>query len=342
MDLIYFRFIDDTVDSGYLTHFKGDFEISADYENGNNNFEVVTDLDPDNILWKDGWSTYFMVPGTEWGGIVTGSTIDAGKKEITYRGYCYRDLLHQTIIEPPTGQDYKTVSGDLFTILSEQIPWHPLIMVNDAGSYTSPAFSFNRYVTAIDGVTALLNAINPNLRVYLSVVPSEDVYKVELTVGTVRDVTNKIQVSQDYGEIPLKITYEYDTPHHLIALGQGELKDREVRHFYVCYDWTITTNPDSWKIADPYPAEVYDFSNSANLYNDGLAKMQEIIANHRNVEVDMAGIEGLGLNEIISAKDEITGETITAEITGIIWRVENYGDWQTESFEYKTKVKVKQ
>ena len=45
------------------------------------------------------------------------------------------------------------------------------------------------------------------------------------------------------------------------------------------------------------------------------------------------------LSDIVAAKDQLTGETVTAEITKIVWRCDNYGNYQEESYEYNTKVR---
>lgn len=347
MELIYYN--DQTTDSGYLTHYEGDFEISSDYENGNNDFEVVTRIPDDGkILYSEdpnAGAYMLFVPGTEWGGYITGATIDVGENTVTYKGKTWRGYLADTIIEPGPGEDYYTTSGMLWDVLLE-VPWHPIISVGyvEDEDIEVSSFTYNRYVTAIDGVTALLNSINQNLRIYLSTDEMEEGYTVTLTAEWVKNISDSVQFSQDYGDkIPLKITYAEDIPHRLICLGQGELAQREVINYYFTNDWEITTTYDEWDEEIniyPYPVEVYDASNSSDLANDGKKKMLEFLANRKQIEVDLSEVSDVGINTIVSAKDQITGETVAAEVTGIIWRVSNYGERQEESFEYKTKVKT--
>lgn len=349
MELIWTKYEDGQATSGYLTHYQGDFEISTDSENGQNDFEITMPIPDDGELLYSDTGAYTVevgVPHTEWGGKITGATIDAKAGVVTYKGFTWRGYLTQTIIQPPYGVDYMVGSGTLQQIMEWDIPWEPDVAIKSTPSTGNRTFTFNRYVTSLEGATALLNSINQNYRIYIAYEESDDpdlegMHEIQVSVAPTKNVTDLIQVSQDYGDIPLTITYAHDTPKHLICLGQGELAERQVAHWYLTSDWQLTPygdDPESPEYVYPYPEEVYDNSNSTDIVNDGKKKMLEILANHRQIEVNLEGLEGVGLNNIISAKDELTGVTITAEVTGVIWRVENYGEWQKESMEYKTKV----
>lgn len=332
MELIYERTRDGVLDSGYLTCFNADFDITTNTENVTNDFEITMSLpeNPYDLFWKeDEINTIVYVEGTEFGGEIKGAEIDIEANTITYTGKTWRGMLSQYVIEPTSGQDYKTVSGNVATII-ESLPMNSIFTVEET-DYTSGTFQFNRYITTFEGITDLLKNVEDDLRFTL-----EYDGNVTLKIDTARDLTNLIEVSQDYSDkVRLKIIYDHETPHHLICLGQGELKNRQVVHYYADGNWNITTTA----ISNAYPVEVYDYSSSKNITADGLKKYKEIIQSHRQIDVNINDLD-VKLSDIIGAKDYITGQLITAEITGIVWKCENYGTYQIEEFDYKTEVRT--
>ena len=337
MDLIYRRTNRDmTIDSGYLAHFKADFDITTDIDNQTNDFEItmVLPTEYEDLLWVENEvSCIVFVEGTEWGGEIKGSIIDIEENTITYTGRTWRGTLDQYIIEPPAGQDYRIVSGNVATIL-RTLPMNPLIQVEDT-SYSSGTYQFNRYITVFEGTDGLLKNVNLDLRSTFSF--DESLLRVKMGTEMARDLRDLIEVSQDYNnKIRLRITRNGNTPKHLICLGKGELKDREVIHLYADDDWTISQTP----IVGAYPVDVYDLYNTDTLLADGIKKYTEIIGNHKQIDVTIDDLD-VRLGDIIGARDHLTGEYVSAEISKIVWRVENYGTHQFEDFEYETKVRLR-
>ena len=335
MDLMYIRHDAEgaLLDAGYLTRYDAAFDITTDLEYLTNEFELTTAL-PDcaeDLLWSEkGNSTMIFVEGTEFGGIITGSETNLDSNEITYSGWTWRGMLQNYIVEPPPGQAYLTVSGNLADIISA-LPMPSFIEVAPT-TYSTQSYQFNRYVTTYKGITQLLASVNPQLRLSFSFEEVSDSGTVTLSIIEARDLRNLIELSQDYGQIELQITYDSTTPRHLICLGQGELQEREVIHLYADDDWNISQTP----IPNAYPTDKYDYSSTENLLADGVKHFEELIANHQQIEVTISGL-GVQLSDIIAAKDNLTGEGVEAEITSIIYRCSDRETYQTESFEYKTK-----
>lgn len=336
MDLIYVKTDQNGVQtSGYLTHYSMAFDVSTDIDYVTNDFELTMVLpsDASELLWAENTiSTIIYVDGTEYGGEISGSVIDIADNTIKYTGRTWRGNLSQWIIEPPAGQDYLVVSGNLATSL-RLLPMGNYIEVQDT-SYSGNSYQFERYCTTFEGVTGLLGAAQADLRA--SIVWESDGYggKAKLYVTPARDLRSTIEVSQDYNDqIQLKITRDGNTPKRLICLGAGELHEREVISLYADDDWNISTTP----IAGAYPVETYDFSASTNLLADGRKHYLEVIHNHEQIEVSINDLD-IQLSDIIGAKDVLTGEFVSAEITSIIWRCTDYGTYQEESFEYRTRV----
>ena len=336
MDLIYVRTDGDGITtSGFLTNYEATFDVSTDLDYVTNKFEITTALptSKEGLLWAENEiSTIIYVEGTEYGGEISGSEISIADNTIKYTGRTWRGCLDQWIIEPPAGQDYLVVSGNLAKSL-RLLPMGEFISVSDT-PYVGGTYQFNRYIKTFEGATNLLTAAQSNLRMAFRFVSDGESGTAWLDVVEARDMRNTVEVSQDYNDkIQLTITRDGNTPRELICLGSGELKDRQVLKLYADSDWNVSTTP----IAGAYPVEVYDFSSSEDLAADGRKHFLELIHNHEQIEVTISDLD-IRLSDIIGAKDILTGETVSAEITSIIWRCTNYGDYQVENYEYKTRV----
>lgn len=338
MDLIYIRYDSsgELIDSGYLSRYDAAFDITTDLEYLTNEFSLTMRL-PDNaegLLWSEnGNSTIIFEEGTEYGGVISGSKPNLANGTIEYTGYTWRGLLMGYIIEPPAGQAYLTVSGNLADIIND-LPIGEYIEAEET-TYTTRTYQFNRYVSTYKGITQLLAFADPALRMSFRFESDGDTGKAALSIIEARDLRDVVELSQDYGKIDLQITYDHSTPRHLICLGQGELTEREVIHLYADEDWNITQT----EVPDAYPVAVYDNTSTDNLLEDGIAYFAELIANHEQIEVNASGL-GVQLSDIIAAKDNLTGEYASAEITSVIRRVSDRGTYQTESYEFKTKVLI--
>ena len=337
MDLMYIRDSNGIMDSGYLKHFEADFDVTTDLDYVTNDFEIKMSLpssDEELFFSENKIKTIVYVEGTEYGGEITGSIIDTDEKTITYTGRTWRGTLSQWIIEPPAGQDYRVVSGNLATIL-RQLPLSSYIDVADT-AYTTGTFQFDRYITTFEGVTKLLAHADASLRIGIEFHEGDEYTgTATISIQPTRDATGMIEVSQDYNDnIKLRIQRDHNTPKHLICLGQGELRDREVIHLYADEDWNIVQTA----IPGAYPTEIYDFSSTTALLSDGMKRYKELIDGHELIDVAIKDLD-IRLGDIISARDRLTNENVTAEITNIIWRCTDYGDHKTEEYEYKTKVR---
>jgi len=339
MDLMYIRNRDGQYDSGILSNFKIDVDISTDTEYVTNDFELQMNIpdDAEELYYVENEvSTIIYAEGTEFGGEITGYKIDVGEGLIKYTGRTWRGLLEEWIIEPPAGQDYKVVSGNLAASI-RTLPLPSVIEVQDT-TYSGNRFQFDRYCTTFAGITKLIQAANPDLRIAIDFEQDAGAYtgKARLSIVPVRDMTNMVEVSQDYNDkIQLQMTRDGKTPRHLICLGKGELHEREVIHLYADSNWNITRTA----IAGAHPVETYDFSASEALLADGTKHYQELISNHKQIDVQISGLD-VRLGDIISARHHLIEEDIQAEITKIIWHCENFGNYQVESYEYKTKVRI--
>ena len=339
MELMYRKeWLDDgTIEEGFLRHYEADFDITTEVDSPTNDFVITMALpdEADELLYLENEiSTFVYVDGTEFGGIISGYDIDIASNTITYTGRTWRGLLSLYIIEPPSGQNYRIVTtGTNLATALRALPMHPMISVQDTSYTAGRQYQYNRYIPVHEGATNLVKDYDTSLRMKFAF--DEATLKAKLSIAPTTDRTNLIEISQDYDDkVRLSITRDGSTPKHVICMGQGELAQREIVHLYADDNWNVSTTA----ISGAYPVDTYDYSGSETLQTDGIKHFRELIANHEQIEVKIDGLD-VGLSDIIAAREIVTGEYVTAEITKIVWKCVDNGHYQTESYEYQTKAR---
>ncbi len=108
MDLIYTN--EKRVDQGVLSAYALDLSYGAD----ENDFEIT--LAADEATLESGGFVY--IEGTEYGGIVDVLKTSTNSETMTHKGRTWHGILNSKVIEPDSGADYLTVSGDANDVLS--------------------------------------------------------------------------------------------------------------------------------------------------------------------------------------------------------------------------------
>ena len=83
--------------------------------NGNRNFSVQ--IARSNWIPELTFSYFVYIPGTEYGGIIGQVLTDTTLDYVELKGHSWRGRLAKKVIEPPSGQDYKKVSGELHAVM---------------------------------------------------------------------------------------------------------------------------------------------------------------------------------------------------------------------------------
>ena len=114
------------------------------------------------------YGAFIYIEGTEYGGTIDGIKTSTDGETITYMGRTWHGILNGKVIEPDPGFDYFTVEGDANDVLSALIARLGLSELFLAGEKPSginiPAYQFNRYCKAYDGIRAMLAANNAKLK----------------------------------------------------------------------------------------------------------------------------------------------------------------------------------
>lgn len=297
----------DGIEQGELDGYSVDFSIG-----GSNDFAASGD----GSCLSVGCRLYET--GTECGGIIRDRSSDTSSGTVTYIGDTWRGLLAQKIVEPDAGQDYYIVEGNVTDVLNALI-----VKCDLADMYTANTpvdlnvkHQFNRYESLLDGITTMLGKYGYKLSIRC------DGATVELYASEIKDLSDSVEVSQD-GNYSFKI--EQRTPvNHLIALGQGELKDRTVVHLYIQKDGTIGSSKFYTGIDEI--TEVYENTNAEtaeDLTSDARKRFEEIISGSSSLELTVNDDVGADLGDIVGGRDYDTGIYIKAQIVEVIIKVED-------------------
>lgn len=296
----------DRVEQGYLKNFNIDVDVAKDKD-----FEVTVAQD-NNILQGGSW---WYINNTEYGGIVDNVGVVTSDREIKYTGRNLRGILCDKIIEPPAGTDYKIVSGDAVTVINKLIEVAGLSSIYrmTGESWNVQSFQFNRYVSLYDGICALLSTQNRVLRLAI-----KDGY-VTMSSAVPYDYTEDKDCMRS--DINYNITQIKNRYNHLICLGQGELKDRQVLHLYVDGRGNITDTQVYTGMKER--TAVYDYSSASSideLRTRGIAKLQELNADSLDMTLpDMS----MQIGDITGGTEKITGATVKKQITNIIAKIDD-------------------
>ena len=266
-----------------------------------------------------------FVTGEEFGGIIGGKKTDTSDGTIILKGRSWRGILSKKIIEPPAGEDYKIVSGELNSILKTMITsagFGTLFRIPDESTgVTVTNFQFDRYITLLEGLDKLLASKNYRLQI--------DYIRQELAPGYVQmravpvtDYSDQVELSQNNR---LQFTFEEtkNGVNHLICLGKGELKDRVVLHLYIQKNGTVGTTKYYTGLQEV--VDVYDFSSaeSEELTEKGTEKLLEL-ANQKQFTMDITKTDiNMQVGDIIGGRDYITGMSIKKPIINKIYTLQN-------------------
>lgn len=253
---------------------------------------------------------FVYVDGTEYGGIIdsTGSSLEDGVAAVAYEGRTWHGLLASRVIQPPSGQDYRTVSGDATDCIQQVIDHIGLsgVMTTSparASGLTVSSYKFDRYTDAYTGIRRMLESCGGKLR-------------MAYDSGMLR--LSAMPVSTYGGVDSDLLDYSYDRDwhpvNHLICLGTGEGKDRVVVHLYADTEGAVSETQSITGL-DEVQA-VYDYSNAdrAELLEKGREKLEALQA-QGGVDVRIHDGLDLDIGDIVASHDRLSGIDVTAQVT---------------------------
>lgn len=276
--------------------------------------------------WDERYSygNVFYIKNTEFGGIIGRKKISTAEDTISLYGRTWRGELAGKVIRPPAGQDYRKVSGELNavldTLVKEQFDDYFVVSQEDTG-VSVDSYQFDRYCTLLDGILKMLRSVGYRLQIrYVQQERGQPGY-VELSAVPVVDYSERIELSQD-SRLNFVFEETKNGVNHLVCLGKGELRERQVIDLYVQKNGSIGTTPYYTGIREV--AEVYEntSSDSDELEEKGREKLQELMnSTSFTMDVESLGMEA-EVGDIIGGRDYVTGMYAAKPVSKKIYRAE--------------------
>lgn len=306
-----------------------DANVTVDL-NGNRTFSVQ--IARSNWRPELTFSSLIYIMGTEYGGIIGEILTDTTLDYVELKGLSWRGRLAKKIIQPPTGSDYKVVSGELHTVMKSLIEpeFDGLFVVSqeDTG-VTVSNYQFDRYCTLLDGLTKMLKSKWYRLQLSFRREQGEPGYLYIEAVPIV-DYSNRIELSRDC-RLNYTMDDKRDGVNHLIVTGKGELQDRNVLHLYVQEDGSIGTQQYYTGLQEI--EEVYENTSTETdeLQSKAEERIRELM-NKKTFKMDVAAL-GIDVNigDIVGGRDYLTGMYMAKPVENIVYELTN----DVESRTYK-------
>lgn len=231
-------------------------------------------------------------------------------------GRTWHGLLAGKILQPDSGADRLTVSGDANSIIRTVISRIGLSTVFDvpseASGITLSNYSFRRYITAWDGLRMMLTAQGARL-------------DLTYTAGRCRI---RAVAADTYGDADSdqRISFEaqriWTQVNHLTGLGKGQLRNRARSDWYA--DASGNISQTQTLTGDREIAQIYELTSSegAELSDQTRDKLKDM---WKQGTVDLTIPENLGLHidDHVRAYDALTGVSVDSPIVRITVKLAN-------------------
>lgn len=274
------------------------------------------------------------IPGTEYGGLFRELRTTTKDDIIAPGGLTWRGMMKKKIIVPPSGEDYATDSGELNTIIRRRVEAAlPGLFVGSTSSTgVTVNWRYERYCTLADGLTKMLKSKGYRLNIEYS----QSRKAVVVSAVPIVNYSSTVEFSSDM-MLNYIMAIQNDGVNHLICLGQGELKDREVYHLYVDQYGNIGTTQYYYGIDEI--TDIFDYAGAEleDLIQFGTEQLQELMSTNI-FEIKIAPDKEIAIGDIVGGRDYLSGMSMKSPITGKIVRWEK--GFQTIEYKLEDDVTV--
>ena len=255
------------------------------------------------------------IDATEYGGVIDQVKRVSGRGAtgtVECKGRTWHGILAGRRLSPDSGSGYLTVNGKVGDVLTSLIARMGLESLFKAASDDSTvSYTFERFCDGYSGLMALAKANGRKLAMR-----SMDGY-IELSMPPIVDYANKV----DSDLLDFTITSVHRCVNHLLCAGTGQLANRAIVHFYADENGNVSHKQTLFGIDEI--CALYDYSNASisELETEGKKKLLEYQTSG-TVEVDAHEDMDVDVGDIISARDNSTGTTVTATVSKKVVKVE--------------------
>lgn len=256
------------------------------------------------------------IDATEYGGVIDQVKRGSGRGAtgaVECKGRTWHGILAGRRLSPDSGSGYLTVNGKVGDVLTSLIARMGLESLFKASSDDSTvSYTFSRFC---DGYSGLMSCAKANGRKLAMM--RMDGY-IELSMPPIVDYANKV----DSDLLDFTITSVHRCVNHLLCAGTGQLANRAIVHFYADENGNVSHKQTLFGIDEI--CALYDYSNASTseLETEGKKKLLEYQTSG-TVEVDAHEDMDVDVGDIISARDNSTGTTVTATVSKKVVKVNN-------------------
>lgn len=262
------------------------------------------------------------IPHTEFGGMVEYRSEQTDSGYVTYRGYTWRGLLSRWVLMPPTGSDYRVVSGDandiIRSILADTLGGM-FYVPETASGLTLTTYQFPLYCTVHDGLEQMLESNGYRLYIHAEKVAAATPVRVYV------EAVKSTQVSGTFNEDSrLLLTYTENRMgiNHLICGGKGDLQERLIVHLYADKDGNISQTQTI--TGEGERQAFYDYPNAQSeqdLIDKGTVKLKALMSS-KSLSIASGTTENLEIGD--TARGTFPdGSVVVKPITKKILTVKN-------------------
>lgn len=255
------------------------------------------------------------IDATEYGGVIDQVKRGSGRGAtgtVECKGRTWHGILAGRRLSPDSGSGYLTVNGKVGDVLTSLIARMGLESLFKAASDDSTvSYTFSRFCDGYSGLMSCAKANGRKLSMRMM-----DGY-IELSMPPIVDYANKV----DSDLLDFTITSVHRCVNHLLCAGTGQLENRAIVHFYADENGNVSHKQTLFGIDEI--CALYDYSNASisELETDGKKKLLEYQTSG-TVEVDAHEDMDVDVGDIISARDNSTGTTVTATVSKKVVKVE--------------------
>lgn len=270
------------------------------------------------------FGSYVFCPGTEYGGRFLDVKRSTDSSVAVWFADTWRRMLGQSIIEPPEGEAYLTVTNeDANIVISELLTgrFGGIFVVPEDLSGIVISGQFDRYTTLLDGLTKLLAAYEARLKIQTIQGDTGEAFHVQIEAVPIEDYSEEIEYSQD-NRVNLTIRDNRRGINHLICLGSGELTERMVRHLYVQEDGSA--GPVQFYTGIDERTEKFDYPNAEDeeeLLESGKEKLLEL-SSYKKMEMSVQDLD-LDIGDIVAGRDRVTGMYMKKPVVNKVLKIKN-------------------
>lgn len=268
-----------------------DVDIEVGTSDASNDFQIIT-----SEIAKYN-PAGFYIDGTEYGGFFEYQKAVTDSDIIEYKGFTWRGLMTKSLILPPSGSDYKIVSGEANSIISSILSGvlDGLFTVPaTASGLTITSYQFPLYINTMDGLEKMLEKYGYRLSIHAD--------KADQGITITVEAVEATQISGTYNndsDVPMTFVNDQMGINHLLCAGQGELQNRMKVDLYLDENGNVSQT-QTFTGFDERTA-FYDYSSAesmADLIDNGTKRLLEL-ASHLSLSIDSPDRADLEVGDIV-------------------------------------------